>query len=695
MRTRREEILRGLLAISILAVGITDVWLASCGFDGCPTPREIQQFKPDEGGKIMDRTGRIMMGRLENVRRENVSLTRVPVFVQQAFIATEDRRFHKHNGLDWRAFARALFANLRAGETKQGFSTITMQVARNTFAVRKYRMRSIRQKLMELRLSRLLERSLTKQEILELYFNVIYMGNGVYGIEAASKDLFGRSVNQLTLTQGAMLAALPKGPSAYTPRRHPQRALARRNLVLSLMVEEGYVSKDRLRGLQAERLRIARDEWRPRNENDSYALDAVRALVDSVIKGGQSDIIDLTVHTTLDHRAQLAADRALRRRAAAIQSETGRRTPVQGAMVAIDPRDGDIRALSGGRQFERGTFNRALSAHRQPGSAFKPFVYAAALAAGYSSASEVDDDPVDVIQGREVWSPANYNDEYSGRITFRRALIRSANAATVRVSQAVGIPNIINLAHRNGIVSDIPNFPAMALGSGEVTPLELVNAYAPFANGGYRVRPRLVKRIEAADGTVLWSREIEPKVLVMDPKDAYQLTAMLQSVVNHGTGRAIRDYGVRGPVAGKTGTTNSGTDVWFIGYTPTVVAGYWFGFDTPAQISWDASGGRLAAPAWAEFYLNGWRETADASAWAAPPGMIPRVIDPQTGYLAGEWCPIRQQEYFKPGTEPHVECPEHGPDMWEEQQADWPDQREWGNDFGKKIGKALGKIFKF
>src|SRR5687767_5873106 len=697
IKRRRKAILHGLLAISILAVGVTNVWLATCGFDSCPTPREIQQFKPDEGGKILDRNS-ALMGRLETVRRLNISLQQVPVFVRQAFIATEDRRFYKHNGLDWRGFFRALSANLRAGETRQGFSTITMQVARNTFAARKYPARSLRQKMVELRISRLLERSLSKDEILELYFNVIYMGNGVYGVEAASRDLFGRSVNKLTLTQAAMLAALPKGPSAYTPRRHPQRALNRRNLVLSLMVDQGYVSKDRLKGLQAERLRIARDEWRPPNENDSYALDAVRALVDSVIKGGTSDIIDLTVYTTLDRKAQIAADRALARRAAAIQSETGRRTLVQGAMVAIDPRDGDIRALSGGRKFERGTFNRALAAHRQPGSAFKPFVFAAALAAGYTPSSEVDDDPVDVIQGREVWSPANYNNEYSGRITFRKALIKSANAATVRVSQAATIPRIADLAHKNGIVSEIPNFPAMALGSGEVTPLELVNAYAPFANGGYRVRPRLVKRIEAADGTVLWSREIEPKAQVMDPRDSYQLTSMLQSVVNHGTGRAIRDYGVKGPVAGKTGTTNSGTDVWFIGYTPTIVAGFWFGFDTPAQISHDASGGRLAAPAWAEFYLNGWRETATASAWRPPGGMSSVVIDPQTGYVATDWCPIRQQEYFKPGTEPHVECPEHGPDMYYEDQqqtADWPDQRDWGNDMGKKIGKALGKIFKF
>ena len=331
----------------------TDVWLATCGFDRCPTPRDIQTFQPDQGGRILDRRNRLM-GRLETVRRLNISIKQVPEFVQQAFIATEDRRFYQHDGLDWRGFFRALVSNLKAGRTREGFSTITMQVARNTFAVRKYPARSLRQKLTELRLARLIERSLTKQQILELYFNVIYMGNGVYGVQAASRDLFGRNVNQLNLPQAAMLAALPKAPSAYTPRRHPQRALARRNLVLSLMVKEGYVSANRLPGLQAERLRIARDEFRPKDANDSYALDAVRALVDSIIQGGTSDIVDLTVRTTLDRDAQIAADRAVRRQASAIQSEAGRRALIQGAMVAIDPRNGDIRALTGGRQLPRG-----------------------------------------------------------------------------------------------------------------------------------------------------------------------------------------------------------------------------------------------------------------------------------------------------------------------------------------------------
>jgi 1A family penicillin-binding protein len=673
------------------------VWLGTCGFDGCPTPRDIQTFQPDQGGRILDRYNRVM-GRLETVRRLNVPLSAVPEFVQQAFISTEDRRFYQHGGLDWRGFFRAVATNLKAGRTREGFSTITMQVARNTFAVRRYPARSLRQKLTELRLSRLIEHSLTKQQILELYFNVIYMGNGVYGVEAASRDLFGRSVNQLNLPQAAMLAALPKAPSVYTPRRHPDRALARRNLVLSLMVKEGYVSANRLKGLQAQPLRIARDEYRPKDPNDSFALDAVREFVDSVIRGGTSDIVDLTVRTTLDRNAQIAADRAIRKQAAVIQSEAGRRALVQGAMVAIDPRNGDIRALSGGRQYERGTFNRALLAHRQPGSAFKPFVYAAAMAAGYTPSSEVDDDPIDVIQGRNVWSPANYNDDYSGRITFRRALIKSANAATVRVSQAVGIPRIIETAKRNGIVSQLPNVPSMALGSLEVTPLELVTAYAPFANGGFRVRPRLVKSISTADETPIWQEEDIREgnhIPVMTPQDAYQVTSMLQSVVDYGTGKVVRDYGAKGLIAGKTGTTNSGTDVWFVGYTPTVVAGFWFGFDNPAPISSDASGGRLAAPAWADFYINGWREYAPSTAWNPPPGMSMRMIDPTTGYLATEWCPATRNEYYKPGTEPTIQCPVHGPDMGDEQNPEWPNQREWSNDFGKKIGKALGKIFKF
>ncbi len=704
-KSRRELILKGSLAAAIVGVVAFDVWLGTCGFESCPSPREIQAYRPDEGGRIFDRNG-WLMGRLAIVRRLNVPVSQVPVYVRQAFVAAEDRRFYKHGGVDWRGFMRASLRNVKSFGVREGFSTITMQAARNSFVVNQYRNRSLPKKLIELRVARLMEKSLSKDQILQLYLNAIYMGNGVYGIEAASRDLFGKSVSRLTVTEGAMLAALPKAPSAYTPRRNPRRAVARRNLVLSLMVREGYISRDRFAALAGAPLRIAREEWHPDNTDDSYALDAVRAITDSILKEGDEDIADVTVYTTLDQLAQLAANRSVRRHATAIQRESsgwwkGQAHSIQGAMVAIDPRTGDVRALVGGRRYERGNFNRALLAHRQPGSAFKPFVYAAALSAGYTPASDVRDDPVEVVQGNSVWAPSNYNDDYAGLITFRRALMRSANSATVRVSQLVGLPRIIETAHRNGIQSNIPNYPAIALGAIEVTPIELVRAYAPFANGGYRVKPRLVRRIETRDGDALWSSEVEAPVPVMDPRDAYQLTSMLRAVVDYGTGRPIRDYGAKGIIAGKTGTTNNGTDVWFVGYTPNLVAAFWFGYDDPHSIGYDASGGRLAAPAWAEFYTEGWKEPVPPNSWEAPVGMTAVMIDPTTGWLAGEWCPARKVEYFKPGTEPHTECFEHGPPETDVQ-PDWPNQTDWPQDvgrgvgkIGKKIGKALGRIFKF
>ncbi|MEP6906114.1 MAG: transglycosylase domain-containing protein, partial [Gemmatimonadales bacterium] len=516
--------MKGALVAAIIGVLVGDVWLGTCGFDRCPSPREIQAYRPDEGGRIYDRSG-LLMGRLAIVRRLNVPISQVPVHVRQAFIAAEDRRFFRHGSIDFRGVFRASLSNAKSFGVREGFSTITMQAARNSFVVNQYKSRSLAKKLIELRVARLMEKSLSKDQILQLYLNAIYMGNGVFGVEAASRDLFGKSVKNLSVTEGAMLAALPKAPSAYTPRRNPQRALTRRNLVLQLMVQEGYISSDRYPGLAASRLRIARDEWHPDTSNDSYALDAVRSTVDSALKDRDEDVADISVYTTLDRTAQIAADRSVRRHAQAIQRESsgyykGQSHAIQGAMVAIDPRTGDIRALVGGRRYERGNFNRALLAHRQPGSAFKPFVYAAALSAGYTPASEVQDEPVEVVQGRSVWAPSNYNHDYAGRITFRKALMRSANAATVRVSQLVGLPRIIETAHRNGIQSVIPNYPAIALGAIEVTPMELVRAYAPFANGGYRVKPRLVKRIETRDGDALWTSEVEAPIAVMDPRDA-------------------------------------------------------------------------------------------------------------------------------------------------------------------------------
>jgi penicillin-binding protein 1A len=685
-----------MLAAACAGIIAFDVWLGTCGFHGCPSPAEIRAFHPSEGGNVYDRNQRLI-GHLANVRRVNVSLALVPKAVRDAFVATEDRRFYEHNGLDWRGVLRAVARNFSAGGIRQGFSTITMQVAHNSFLADRYHGRSLRRKLVEIRISRLLERELTKDQILEHYLNVIYLGNGVDGVEAASFDLFAKDVSKLSVDEGAVLAALPKAPSIYTPRRNPDRALQRRNLVLGLMADQGYLTAAQAQKAEQRPLRISDTEWRPSVATEAGALDAIRALVDSVapdvLKEG-----DVNVYTTIDLGLQRAADKTVIRHIAQITRETQETMgsvseDAQGALVALDPTNGDIRALVPGKRTQRGGFNRAFSARRQPGSAFKPFVYAAAIAQGYSPASEVDDDPVMVTNGRDVWMPANYNNEYNGHITLARALLLSANSATVRVSRAIGETSVIAAARRNGITSPLSAVPSIALGAEGVTPVELVAAYAPFANGGFRVKPRLVSRVEAPDGTLLWSSDVMRPVPAMNPQDAYEITEMLQGVVNFGTGKSIRDYGVTAPVAGKTGTTNSGEDVWFVGYTPTLVAGIWFGYDQPRQISTNASGGRLAAPAWAEMYQAGWHEPAGA-AFVAPPGMVSAIVDPQSGELATEFCPTRQRQWFKPGTEPQSECHLHSGPPPGQIAVDANGQVNQGDNPISAIGKGIGSILR-
>ncbi|MBA3346635.1 MAG: PBP1A family penicillin-binding protein [Gemmatimonadales bacterium] len=681
-RPRRiGAVLAGLLLLVIL---ISIGFMTTCGFVGCPSTAELQTFQATEGSRVLDRNGTVL-GRLAYVRRVNVPLGEVPQHVRAAFIAAEDRRFYYHNGIDWRSAGRAALRNLRSLGVREGFSTITMQVVRNAFLPHLSQERSLRRKLIELELARRMERALPKQRILELYLNVIYMGNGAYGIEAASRDLFGKSVARLSLAEAATLAGVVPGPSLYAPRRHPERARARRDLVLRLMAREGYISADQAARTSTQPLRLSAAEWRPPQDR-SYALDPVRAVVDSVLGDDAARFGDIVVHSTLDARAQRAAERAVRTQAAAIERAAGasyrrKGQELEGALVALDPETGDIRALIGGRRFVRRGFNRALVARRQPGSAFKPFVFAAALDGNFTPAAIVDDSPVTVMEGERAWQPVNFGGEYGGPLTLRRALMRSANAATVRLSRAVGERKVAAMARRAGIRSPLEPVPAMALGALEVTPLELVAAYAPFGNGGYRVRPTLVRRIEAIDGTVLWRAPEGKRERVLGEAEAFQLTSMLQSVVDGGTGRVVRNLGVKGLLAGKTGTTNNGTDVWFIGYTPSLVAGVWFGYDSPRAIAANASGGRLAAPAWAAFYTAGWRETASARDWSPPANVLRRTIDALNGDLANEWCPVTQREWFKKGTEPERECRQHN--------APLGDRLE---EFGRKVGQALKEL---
>jgi penicillin-binding protein 1A len=597
----------------------------------------------------------------------------------------EDRRFRAHHGVDWRGVVRATASNLRAGGVREGASTITMQLARNVFLGNRATERTWGRKLLEWRYATLLERALSKDEILERYLNAIYLGNGVYGVEAASRDLFGKRVTDVSLAEAAMLAGLPKAPSSYSPRNDRTRALARRAVVLEVLAREQLATPAALAAARKAPLKLARSEWTSSRTADSWAVEAARVTLDSLREAGVIPRAlndgQLRVWSTIDRRAQLAAERTVAAGAAAIDQERAWSGDLprgddrtQGALVALDPFTGAIRAIVGGRRIERRGFNRAMRAKRQPGSTFKPFVYAAALQQGFTPASMLEDEPVEVDAGRDVWRPANYGDEYAGRITMRDALMRSANAATVRMSREVGVPRIASLAHAQGITSDLPLVPALALGAGAVTPLELTTAYAPFANGGRRVQAYLIEKVEDPFGRIIWQRPPAPSADVLNAPEAFLITSLLQSVVDRGTGNAVRAAGIRGPVAGKTGTTNDGADVWFVGYTPTLVAGIWFGADTPQPLGDNASGGRLAAPQWARFLRDGWHSPEDDAPWTPPSGIETRQIDIGSGKLAGDWCGPSRREYFKLGTAPKEKCED---DQWiamrDADPPDWSD----------------------
>jgi 1A family penicillin-binding protein len=686
-------------AAAVIGSAFTASWWFSCGYRGCPSTAQLRAWRPTEGGELVDHSGAVIAP-LAPVKRVNVPIARIPKHVQAAFVAVEDRRFYEHHGVDVHGIARAAFENVKALGVREGASTITMQLARNVFLSHRASERSIPRKLLEWRYAMLIEGALDKPAILERYLNAIYLGNGVYGIEGASRDLFGKSVRDLTLADAALLAGLPKAPSAYTPRRDRARALARRDIVLDVLEREGVAPAAVIAAARRTPLAALPSEWTPQRRVDSWAVEMTRTVLDSLrrigaIPAGLNDA-QLRVHSTFDRRAQIAAERVIASGAAQVdgerswwQPERERRT--QGALVALDPATGAIRALVGGRRIERKGFNRALNAHRQPGSAFKPFVYAAALQQGYTLASIVEDEPITIGSGRAEWTPANFNDDYAGRMTVHDALARSANAATVRVSRDVGIPRVVAMAQAMGITSDLPAVPALALGAGAVTPLELTAAYVPFANGGLRVTPHAVERVEDIFGRVLWVRPPSTTRQVLDPRDAFLMTSLLRGVVDEGTGRAVRSAGVRGPVAGKTGTTNDGADVWFVGYTPTIVAAVWFGADDPAPLGDHASGGRFAAPVWARFIREGWHNPEKDRAWRPPAGIVSASIDIGTGKRASDWCGPSRREWFREGTAPTESC-ENDAHLAMYSPPDWHDSESRIENIDDMVDAALNAI---
>ena len=660
----RRKILIGVsILLTLGLIAFAWIWFAPCGMGGCAPVSELERYE-SEASQLLDLNGR-PFATLGTGTRRVVQVDSLPPYLPKAFLAVEDRRFYQHGGVDWKRFLGALFRNVKSGGVEEGGSTITMQLARNLFPrALPYRERSLRRKFMEMRVARQIERRFEKDKILELYLNHIYLGEGTYGVDAAAREYFGKPASKLTLAEAATLGGLPVSPSKINPREDPDAALRRRNLVLREMAKAGYVSRQQADEAIRSPMRVARPSASAaRAVAGAWFIERVRReLVDAV--GGADNLAGLRVFTTYDPVAQRAAEAELARQATAIESgafgrfrhdtyaatrgkttEQGDTPYLQSAAIVMEASTGEIRALVGGRDYNDSKFDRIFQASRQPGSAFKPFVYLTALTAGVPPSQVYQDQPVTItLTGGRSWTPRNYTGTYAGPITLREALTHSKNTVTVQLAQEMGMGSVIRTARDLGLTTPISELPSTALGAAEVKPIELVRAYAAFDNGGTLVQPHVIRRVEDTAGNVIWEAQPESE-RVLQPEEAFVLTSMLRDVVDRGTGTPARAAGFRGPAAGKTGTTNGATDVWFVGYTPDLVASVWFGFDRPETIIPNATGGTLAAPVWARIMSAVYQHRRMPPAWGQPGGVLTAQVDRRTGLAVDATCPGSGQAY--------------------------------------------------
>jgi penicillin-binding protein 1A len=689
-RQRRAAIaVLGVCAVLSLLPGL--VW-SRCGLGGCPNVHKLTAYQPGGAPRLLDRRGQVF-ATLAPVEGQIVRLDAVPKHVQDAFIAVEDQRFYQHHGVDWRRVWGALRANLRSRGYEQGFSTITMQLARNVFAERiPASERTLSRKLLEVRAARAIEDEFPKSQILELYLNHVYFGNGARGIEAAARHYFGAATRSLTLPQGALLAALLKGPALFDPRRHADRARERRDLVLTLMEEQGRITPAEGAAARKTPLGVLARSRAGRSD-DGPAPHFVEQVRHEMEERFGEELYDepLRIETTLDIGAQKAAEEELLRQLKTVEGgATGKmRGPkytvhpaddaalayLEGAVVAIDARTGDVLAWVGGRDFLHSRFDRVVSARRQTGSAFKPFVYAAALGAGRMLSEHLRDEPIRIqLDRRRYWEPKNFGGEYDGEVTVREALVKSKNVPTVELASDVGLQKVADVARQAGIESPMETSPALALGTVAVSPLELATAYTAFATLGDAVHPRLVRKVSRADGKVLWEAGAPERRRVLDPGIAYLVTDVLREAVARGTGTAARQaLAADIPVAGKTGTTNDATDAWFVGYTPEVVAAVWIGFDQPRAITASATGGRVAAPVWGRMMARLAEGRPAPKAWVAPAGVVSATIDSDTGLVVEAGCEAASayRELFLERHVPATACPGETPMIAEDDDSVW------------------------
>jgi penicillin-binding protein 1A len=614
-----------------------------------------------------------VIGEIGKEIRTSVSIRTLPRYLPQAFIAVEDHRFYQHDGVDVVGIAGALKDNI-FGE-RRGASTITQQLVGNMHPTLIDRTdRSIGRKLDEQAAAREMEKHYSKQQILEAYLNQIGFGHGWYGIESAAQHYFGKSASKLSIAEAAALAAMPKGPALYDPLKYPDRVRQRRNVVLALMADQGFISEAQAKAAQESRL-----VTQPNGGYSAYSpwyVDVVRVQATRagipVMQGGYR------IYTGLDPVLQNAAVSALREETAALESQPDYAHPkytpaapsarsnrttdyLQGLVVALDPASGDVRALVGGRDYNDSQFDRAIDGMRQPGSSFKPIVYAAAIADSIPPNAMFADTALAInLPNNTVYRPENSDSKFLGEITLRDALAMSRNVVAVQVAMKLGMDSVAQLAYRMGINSPIAPYPSSAIGASVVQPLDLIAAYTTFANLGTPVEPRFIYRIEDPNHKIVFSREVRALAPALDPRVTYVVRDMMRDVVERGTAAAIRRYLPNSiPAAGKTGTTNDNSDVWFVGLTPDVVAGVWLGFDKPVSIAPGAAGGSLAAPVWGKMVARYYASKPDlvaraAEQWLPPVGVIYGDFDRVTGQLATDQTPANERytEYFVEGTEP-------------------------------------------
>ena len=663
-------------AIAVVSVVAGSIWLVHGVTTGLPTPLELRGVRAmAQATTLYDANSRPAFTIFQE-QRIDVPLSAISPHLVRAIVAIEDQRFYDHGGVDIVRIVAAALSNIRARRAAQGGSTLTQQLARRSFLTSD---KTFIRKLKEAVLAWRLEQQFTKDQILEMYLNKVYFGDGLYGVEAASLGYFGKQARDLDVPESALLAGLVKSPSTYAPTVSLDRALARRKVVLQAMRDSGDINQAIYDSALRSRPTLV-DALRSGEGYGQYFKEEVRKQLvqrfgwDRVYQGG------LKVYTTLDLDMQKTAEREVARSLADIeQRQTKRRgngpaetsEPLQGALVAMDPLNGEVRAMVGGRDFDRSRFNRATQAKRQAGSAFKPFVYATALEQGFTPASLITglSTPISTLEGG--WVPADEHLE-GDAITMRAALRTSSNRAAVQMLQQVGIPTTVRYAQRLGI-GELPAVPSLALGSGDVTLLSMTSAYSAFANQGMVAPPSLIRRVEDASGQVLYAANTQQTRAVSEAT-AFIMTSMMSDVINSGTGWQARNVGFKLPAAGKTGTTNDYHDVWFVGFTPHLVAGVWIGYDQPRTIIGNGYAGDLAVPLWGRFMATATRNDAP-DRFRMPSTVVPVTICRLSGKLPNDSChgavvlnddgePTNQSmvytEYFVRGTEPIAFCPLHG-----------------------------------